>query len=697
MTAVATIDPTGDAYLDGMLSGYKWATDRLTYSFPADAVLYGPDATYYIPPGFSALTAVQQSTVTKIFGMFSTVSNLRFDLVEETLTNHADLRFGQFNGHSTAWAYYPSTGPEGGDSFYNSYAGSYSDPTKGNYAFITFVHEIGHALGLEHPHEGGMPLDRDSMEYTVISYRSFAGSDHLGYTNDQLSFAQSLMMYDIAALQHMYGANFAVHSGNTTYTWSKDTGEMFVDGQGQGAPVGNRILLTVWDGGGNDTYDFSGYSSNLKVDLRPGEWTTTAFEQLGVLGWDDATSTYRRAVGNIANALQHKGDERSLIENAVGGRGNDHITGNQAANRLQGGAGRDTLSGGFGNDVLEGGSGDDTAVFSGARSQYKVLAGADGSLGVTDLRTGSAEGSDRLKGIEYIRFGDRTYSAVELGARAPEPDGPLGKTIKGSGGHDVVSISSRKATSRPTEKADKISGRAGNDVIRASGGDDVIDGGAGADKVYGGSGDDFIRIRGPEALHDQIYGGETGEDTGDTLELMSSTVRLAGFSAYETEIEIIKGNKGGMLGTERADNFDLRDLSGVFDLRYVDGRGGNDILHGSNYGDNLRGGAGNDRLYGGSGNDALTGGSGNDRFVFKADGTGAARDRVIGFGDKAKDEDIIDLSAVFRVSKGGFSAWKAEHVSQVGKDAVISFGDDQVVLVGAKASKLGYADFDLIA
>ncbi|NBJ13967.1 M10 family metallopeptidase C-terminal domain-containing protein, partial [Microvirga arsenatis] len=173
-----------------------------------------------------------------------------------------------------------------------------------------------HALGLEHPHESGMPLDRDSLEYTVMSYRSYTGASTTGgYVNESWGYAQSLMMYDIAALQALYGANYATHSGNTRYAWSPTTGETFVNGIGQGAPGDNRILLTVWDGGGLDTYDFSAYATGLTIDLQPGAWSTTSPAQLARLHWNGS----KLAAGTIANALLHQGDTRALIENATGG------------------------------------------------------------------------------------------------------------------------------------------------------------------------------------------------------------------------------------------------------------------------------------------------------------------------------------------------------------------------------------------
>ena len=77
------------------------------------------------------------------------------------------------------------------------------------------------------------------------------------------------MMFDIAALQEMYGANYTTNGGDTVYKWSATTGEMSINGVGQGAPAGNKIFMTIWDGGGNDTYDFSNYATNLTVNLSP--------------------------------------------------------------------------------------------------------------------------------------------------------------------------------------------------------------------------------------------------------------------------------------------------------------------------------------------------------------------------------------------------------------------------------------------
>ena len=303
------------------------------------------------------------------------VANLTFAPVVESATNHGTIRFAMSSAPETAWGYYPSNDAKGvgGDVWLNKT--SYNSPVLGTYAWMTFTHEIGHALGLKHGHEadGGfpaLPASHDSVEYSVMTYRSYVGDPLTGggYALERTSYPQTLMMDDIAALQFMYGANFTTNAGNTVYTWSPTTGEEFVNGVGQGRPGGNHIFETVWDGGGTDTYDFSNYATDLVVDLRPGGWTTSSSAQLSHL--DYYAGDTHVAAGNIANALLYNGDPRSLIENAKGGGGNDAITGNAAANLLEGQAGNDTLDGGAGadtlvgadgNDRLIGGSGDDAA------------------------------------------------------------------------------------------------------------------------------------------------------------------------------------------------------------------------------------------------------------------------------------------------------------------------------------------------
>jgi serralysin len=115
---------------------------------------------------------------------------------------------------------------------------------------------------------------------------------------------------------------------------------MSINGASQGAPgtgtaSSNRVFMTIWDGGGNDTYNLSNYTNGTTIDLRPGEWSKTSPLQTANLG------DGHFARGNIANALLYNGNTASLIENAITGPGDDVLVANQAANHLTGGSGAD--------------------------------------------------------------------------------------------------------------------------------------------------------------------------------------------------------------------------------------------------------------------------------------------------------------------------------------------------------------------
>ena len=331
-----------------------------------------------------------------ILAEYSQVINFTFTEITETATQHADQRFAKSNSPSTAWAYLPTPADIGGDAWFNNATHWYDTPVMGNYAYMAMMHEIGHTMGLKHPQNssgafGFMPTDKDSLEYTLMSYKSYTGAPMTALSNEAWGYPQSLMMYDVAALQEMYGANYATNSGDTVYKWDPTTGEEFINGVGQGRPGANRVFMNIWDGGGHDTYDFSNYTTNLKVNLNPGAWTTMSTAQLAALG------AGHYADGNISNSLLYHGNVASLIEDVIGGSGNDTIIGNDADNHITGGAG---------NDYIDGGAGNDTAVYSGVQANYQLVHNADGSWTVTDLRAGSPDGTDTLVNIENLQFKD---------------------------------------------------------------------------------------------------------------------------------------------------------------------------------------------------------------------------------------------------------------------------------------------------
>ena len=154
MPATATSSTsTGNAYIDGILMGQKWATLNLTYSFPTSGSFYGSGYGSSEPnSGFGAFSAAQQNATKAVLAMYANVSNLTFSQTTESAASHADLRFAVSSKPSTAWAYGPG-GNEGGDVWFGR-GSNLTTPTKGTYAFLTLIHETGHALGLDHAHQG---------------------------------------------------------------------------------------------------------------------------------------------------------------------------------------------------------------------------------------------------------------------------------------------------------------------------------------------------------------------------------------------------------------------------------------------------------------------------------------------------------------------------------------------------------------
>lgn len=370
---ITAVDLTGVNSLDGLLTDTAWTGDAITYAFPDQSQDYK-----YTSNGF--LAASGQIEAAARFGLdvdFGSTANDGFALegftrlqVDAGRDARATIRIAQDNG-DTAYAELPrSPAAFRGDIWMGYGAVDYGPATHGDFRFVTVLHELGHALGLKHPHDTAAPfptLDAsvDAVEFSIMSYKGFVGDTAPGYTIEEFGYPQTFMMLDVAALQHLYGANYAINSGNTVYRWEPGQGDTWVNGETAIDTPGDVIFATIWDGGGrHDVYDLSSYATNLEIDLRPGRSSVFASDQLSDLGAFSAQPGVHFAAGNIYNAMLYKRDLRSLIEDARGGSGNDNFIGNQANNRFTGNGGDDVFAGGGGNDRYFGGQGNDTYVLA---------------------------------------------------------------------------------------------------------------------------------------------------------------------------------------------------------------------------------------------------------------------------------------------------------------------------------------------
>ncbi|MDQ2081669.1 glycerophosphodiester phosphodiesterase family protein [Xanthobacteraceae bacterium Astr-EGSB] len=302
-----------------------------------------------------------------------------------------------------------------------------------------------------------------------------------------------------------------------------DAGDDVVYGE-----AGNDVLF----GGANDDALFGGEGDDVLVggvnddELDGGDGVDTVSYLAGL---SDTAGVEVDLSAGIASGEESGADTLTGIENVIGGKGNDKLTGDDAANLLDGSAGNDTLDGGAGNDtllggagddvltggdgddVLQGGEGDDT-IAGGAGFDTLDLSGATGAISL-DLAAGRASGagigSDTFTGIEAFRFG--AGNDVVTGGNGDEIfDGGAGNdTLKGGAGDDQLAGGDGNDTVDGGSGDDVVAGGAGDDTLKGGSGDDTVDGGEGIDKIDAGSGDDIVTAG---AGNDTVIGG-SGNDT----------------------------------------------------------------------------------------------------------------------------------------------------------------------------------------
>ncbi|MCK0141176.1 M10 family metallopeptidase [Aliiroseovarius sp. F20344] len=501
-----------------------------------------------------------------------------------------------------------------------------------SYSFQTYLHEIGHALGLGHAgdYNGSANFSQqavfanDSWQMSVMSYFSQTENSNI---NASYAYVLSPMAADIYAVHSMYGTPVSANSGNTVWGYGSNAEGEFSQFTTHGAGWPGAAM-TVFDTDGVDTFDFSQSGANQRIDLREG-----------------AASNVLGDKGNLVIALG------TVIENAKGGSGDDVLIGNNVGNTLEGSGGSDRLNGLDGDDNLFGDAGNDYLIGGLGMDHLDGGAGfdfADYSTEidrvVVDLGNGNTAGAavgDTFTSIEGVIGGQGNDSLFGNGSA---------NTLRGSGGNDT------------------LSGGAGADRLEGGTGSDVLIGGAGGDQMLGGAGYDLVDYR--------------GETTAVRLDLISKSGLGAAAGDSYAGVEGAHGGSGA--DTLKGNNANNR-FYGNQGNDLLLGRNGADKLYGNAGADVLKGGAGADRLYGRDGNDIMTGGTGRDRFYYD-DG----RDRITDFRAGQNDRIFIDRDDV---PKGMTVRKMLQNKAKVIKgDVHIDLGNGDKLIIEDVSNKMSLVD-----
>jgi Ca2+-binding RTX toxin-like protein len=588
----------------GSQEGKTWTwlgTSNVTYSIPNSGPAGEPESAGYV-----AMTSLMQDRARLAFELWDDV--IAISLTESVNNPNANITFNyssQTDGGGT-YAYW--NGYYSGNNFGISRAYVWlnsgwsthnqdSDMFFGGYGFITYLHEIGHTLGLSHPgtynagqgtlsYANSAEYFQDSRKYTVMSYwdadEAEASVDHYGQSGAWM-YAAAPLLHDIAAAQAAYGADMSTRTGNTVYGFNSNAGRDVFDFTKNLNPI-----IAIWDAGGTDTLDGSGYSTAQVMDLKPG-----SFSSMGYM------------TDNIAIAFG------ATIENAIGGSGNDTLIGNAVANRLDGGGGNDRLTGNDGSDVFVfwSGYGSDTIadfVVTGATddeidvSGLTVVSTFDGVMSYASqigANTIFNFGSGLVLTLWNVAVTSLTYDDFWFGASAPSP------------GPDEAPTSVALSNTSIAENA--VGGTVGNVLVTDP--DDTAFSFLVSDarfQVAGTPGAYQLRL---------VSGVSLDYETEASVALTITATDAGGLSkAQDFTINVLDVQGVTITGTSSANTIDATHApSGQsfstpeHDTIY--GMAGNDVIRGLAGNDAIDGGSENDTLYGDGGNDTLTGGSGTDR------------------------------------------------------------------------------------
>lgn len=386
--------PEDNQFITGILWGTKWINlpnNEFTYTINWGNSTKNSITDNEISLEFIEPTTATRNSVNQCMNDLAEFINVKVRYVEEV--NDAILSFNFLPSNKISYLGYAiAPNPNYNDNNVDQYDDTpgnifigYNTSMnfqKGSYNYITIVHELGHALGLAHPHDnGGSSTIYDGVELPFGDFGTYNGnlqpltimtyndidSPYVPNTMSSSGFLGTFGPIDIHALQFLYGVNSNYNSGNNIYKFPDSTS--------------GKLWKTIWDTGGINTIDSSTSNVDTIIDL------------------NDATIKNNTNLAGIPLSYNIFGGliiaKGTKIQNVITSVKDDRITGNELDNQI-------TIENG-GVDIIDGKSGYDTIIMKSNWNEFIITENNKEVI----LVKGNHKVT--LKNCEKIIFNDKEY------------------------------------------------------------------------------------------------------------------------------------------------------------------------------------------------------------------------------------------------------------------------------------------------